>query len=71
MIGEGCAVSGVGPSWLRPLGVFSRVAPTGAAAAFTELLGALPTAGIRAPRPAALSPERPYADCGAPPSVVR
>ncbi|WP_406244863.1 LysR family transcriptional regulator [Streptomyces anulatus] len=73
-IGEDCAVLGVDPPWLRPMGVFSRVALTGAAAAFTELLGSLPTAGIRPLRPlrpAALSPERPHADCGAPPAVVR
>ncbi|MFD4000458.1 hypothetical protein [Streptomyces rubiginosohelvolus] len=62
---------GVDPPWLRALGVFSRVALTGAAAAFTQLLGALPTAGIRPVRPGEPSPERPYADCGAPPSVVR
>lgn len=70
-IGEDCAVLGVDPPWLRPTGVFSRVALTGAAAAFTEPLRSLPTAGIHPLRPAALSPERPYADCGAPPAVVR
>ncbi|GGS48415.1 LysR family transcriptional regulator [Streptomyces badius] len=70
-VGEDCAVLGVDPPWLRSLGVFSRVPLTGAAAAFTQLLGTLPTAGIRRPRPGEPSPERPYADCGAPPSVVR
>lgn len=69
-LGEDCAVLSVDPSWLRALAVFSRVPLTGAAAAFTELLATLPVTGIRPPHPTAASPERAYADCGAPPAVV-
>ncbi|MFF1837266.1 LysR family transcriptional regulator [Streptomyces sp. NPDC058231] len=38
-VGEDCAVLSVDPPWRRQLAVFSRVEPTGAAAAFTELMG--------------------------------
>ncbi|XMN05712.1 hypothetical protein ACK8N7_06555 [Streptomyces griseobrunneus] len=71
---EDCAVLSVDPPWLRALAVFSRVPLTGAAAALTELLTTLPDTGIRPLRPfrpGAPSPERAYADCAEPPSVVR
>ncbi|MFJ3708020.1 LysR family transcriptional regulator [Streptomyces sp. NPDC090053] len=58
-VGEDCVVLRVDPSWRRELTVFSRVALTGAAAAFTELL--------RTTR----SPVRAHADCVAGPPVVR
>ncbi|MFI5722256.1 LysR family transcriptional regulator [Streptomyces cyaneofuscatus] len=79
-LGEDCAVLSVDPPWLRALAVFSRVALTGAAAAFTELITALPDTGMRPPRPLRPfrpfrpgdpSPERAYADCAGPPAVVR
>ncbi|MEV0241054.1 LysR family transcriptional regulator [Streptomyces sp. NPDC050674] len=37
-VGEGCVVLSPDPPWKRTLTVYSRVAPTGAAAAFVELL---------------------------------
>lgn len=56
-IGEDCVVLSVDPPWKRPLTVFSRLMPTGAAEAFVEFLRrygglpapALPAAGTCAP----------------------
>lgn len=49
-VGEDCAVLTVDPPWRRELAVFSRVALTGAAAAFTELLTTCRPPGIPAAR---------------------
>lgn len=54
-VGEGCVVLSPDPAWKRTLTVFSRVVPTGAAAAFADLLR---TAW---PRPHVLP--RAYEDC--------
>ncbi|MFD4238422.1 hypothetical protein [Streptomyces sp. NPDC058542] len=70
-IGEDCAVPGVDPPRPRPMDVVSRVAPTGAAAAFTERSDPCPPPGSTRFAPPTLSLERPYADCGTPPAVVR
>lgn len=37
-LGEDCAVLALDPPWRRPLAVFARTEPTGAAAGFTDLL---------------------------------
>jgi DNA-binding transcriptional LysR family regulator len=49
-VGEDCAVLSHAPSWRRPMTVFTRVPPTGAAEAFVELLtAAWPQPGTPAP----------------------
>ncbi|MEW2124728.1 LysR family transcriptional regulator [Streptomyces sp. NPDC007259] len=58
-VGEDCALLTVDPPWRRELAVFSRVALTGAAAAFTELLADVRRTGGTPP----VSPGRPRADC--------
>ncbi|THA64929.1 LysR family transcriptional regulator [Streptomyces sp. A0958] len=65
-VGEDCALLTVDPPWRRELAVFSRVALTGAAAAFTELLAEARRTGESAPT----SPGRPRADCGGPVQVM-
>ncbi|WND17456.1 LysR family transcriptional regulator [Streptomyces violaceus] len=58
-VGEDCAVLSHDPPWKRTLTVFSRVAPTGAAAAFIDLLrSAWPYPGV-----ASAAPLRAYEDC--------
>ncbi|UFR01625.1 LysR family transcriptional regulator [Streptomyces sp. Go40/10] len=53
-VGEDCVVLTPEPAWKRPLAVYARVPPTGAAAAFVDLL--------RATWPS-LSTPGPYEDC--------
>ncbi|MGW1406583.1 LysR family transcriptional regulator [Streptomyces sp. NPDC002403] len=55
-VGEDCAVLAVEPPWRRRLAVFSRVELTGAAAAFTDLLGA--SWPLRPRTPADRAPDR-------------
>ncbi|GHD02631.1 LysR family transcriptional regulator [Streptomyces violarus] len=58
-VGEDCAVLSHDPPWKRTLTVFARVAPTGAAEAFVDLLrSAWPH-----PRVATAAPLRAYEDC--------
>ncbi len=58
-VGEDCAVLSHDPPWKRTLTVFARVAPTGAAAAFIDLLrSAWPYPGV-----APAAPLRAYEDC--------
>ncbi|MGX5211839.1 LysR family transcriptional regulator [Streptomyces violaceus] len=58
-VGEDCAVLSHDPPWKRTLTVFARVAPTGAAAAFIDLLrSAWPCPGV-----APAAPLRAYEDC--------
>ncbi|MFG2381050.1 LysR family transcriptional regulator [Streptomyces avermitilis] len=64
-VGEDCVVLSVDPPWRRSLTVFSRVPPSGAAAAFVELLrryGGLPAAPAEVDGDGAAGP----ADCGTP-----
>lgn len=65
-VGEDCALLTVDPPWRRELAVFSRVALTGAAAAFTDLLADVRRGAEAAP----VSPGRPRADCDAPVQVM-
>ncbi|MFF7311402.1 LysR substrate-binding domain-containing protein [Streptomyces sp. NPDC008137] len=58
-VGEDCAVLAHEPPWKRTLTVFSRVPPTGAAAAFIDLL----RSGWPHPRVAPAAPLRAYEDC--------
>ncbi|MFI6373595.1 LysR family transcriptional regulator [Streptomyces sp. NPDC050546] len=58
-VGEDCVVLAHEPPWKRTLTVFARVPPTGAAAAFIDLLR---TAWPH-PRPAPTAPLRAYEDC--------
>jgi len=65
-VGEDCALLTVDPPWRRELAVFSRVALTGAAAAFTDLLADVRRGAEAAP----VSPGRPRADCDGPVQVM-
>ncbi|GGW20162.1 LysR family transcriptional regulator [Streptomyces libani subsp. rufus] len=60
-VGEDCVVLTPEPAWKRPLAVYARVPPTGAAAAFTDLL--------RAAWPV-LRAAGPYEDCARPAGPV-